>query len=138
MLRIIEGSVRDAVQAHGGVVIPEYMPRSIAKRAVGTLSSQWGDVLAAGANSPSERGAPQGDNGASRPRLSGPAGGRLTSVGGRPRRVVSQSRRHHSLAKLIRDISMQLRDLKQAGEHERVAAFIDVLRMIDKIRGEAR
>lgn len=134
MLRIIEGSVRDAVQAHGGVVIPEYMPRSIAKRAVGTLSSQWGDVLAA-SQAPSESDAPQLCEGALRARLSCLAGGSLTRGAGRSRRVVSQQSRRHPLAKLVRAISVQLRNLKRAGEHERAAAFIDVLRMIDKMRG---
>lgn len=56
MLRIIEGAVRNTLDAHPDICIyDEQGPidhnrfaRSIAKRAVGTLSSQLDDVLALG------------------------------------------------------------------------------------------
>lgn len=53
MLRIIEGAVKNALDAHPdyGSISREKFARSIAKRAVGTLSSQLGEVLALGSAS---------------------------------------------------------------------------------------
>ena len=45
MLQIIEGAVHNAMDAHS-VPRDQRMARSIAKRAAGTLSSQWKEVLA--------------------------------------------------------------------------------------------
>src|ERR1700761_6582133 len=46
MLRIIAGAVLN-VQDHHGMVREQRFARSVAKRAVGTLTAQWPDVLAA-------------------------------------------------------------------------------------------
>jgi hypothetical protein len=49
MLRAIAGAVRNAAHAHR-LEIPKSFARSVAKRATGTLTAQWPDVLAATAN----------------------------------------------------------------------------------------
>ena len=58
LIRIVEGAVLNAADAHS---IPRdpWLARSIAKRAAGTLSSQWREVLAVNTR-PSETGAVSG------------------------------------------------------------------------------
>lgn len=51
MLKIIEGAVLNAADAHN-LPRDEFMARSIAKRAAGTLSAQWPIVLAANTRPP--------------------------------------------------------------------------------------
>lgn len=46
MLRAIAGAIRNAAHAHH-VPMPKNFARSVAKRATGTLTAQWPDVLAA-------------------------------------------------------------------------------------------
>ena len=45
-LKIIEGAVRNAAYHHLDNPLPSYFARSVAKRAVGTLTAVWPDVLA--------------------------------------------------------------------------------------------
>ncbi len=47
VLRIIEGAIRNATHAHPEIEIGPRHRRSIAKRAAGTLTAQWPEVLAA-------------------------------------------------------------------------------------------
>ena len=47
MLRMVEGAVKNAADAHPDVYIPDWFARSVAKRAAGTLSAHFADVLAA-------------------------------------------------------------------------------------------
>lgn len=47
ILRMIEGAIVNAAHAHPEIRISPRHRRSIAKRATGTLSSQWPEVLAA-------------------------------------------------------------------------------------------
>lgn len=47
VLRMIEGACRNTAHAHPGWILDDKLARSIAKRAAGTLTSQWGLVLAA-------------------------------------------------------------------------------------------
>ena len=53
VLRIVEGAVKNACDAHPGRSIDKRFARSVAKRAVGTLTAAWPDVLAVSL-SPSE------------------------------------------------------------------------------------
>jgi hypothetical protein len=55
ILKIVEGSVRNVAHSHPGWITDERAPKSIAKRAAGTLTSQWRTVLGA-----SPRGEPEG------------------------------------------------------------------------------
>ena len=56
VLRIIEGAAFNAADAHG-VPRDTWMARSIAKRAAGTLTAQWPEVLAVSARLPRKGGA---------------------------------------------------------------------------------
>lgn len=47
MLRIISGAVLNTAHAHPGQLPDLKFARGVAKRAVGTLSAQWADTLAA-------------------------------------------------------------------------------------------
>lgn len=55
VLRIVAGAVKNAADGHPEIVIPHNFARSVAKRAAGTLTAQWPDVLAAGAAPLSDR-----------------------------------------------------------------------------------
>lgn len=46
ILRAVDGAVRNTAHAHS-LKIPGYFARSVAKRAAGTLTAQWPEVLAA-------------------------------------------------------------------------------------------
>lgn len=56
MLAIVSGAVLNAASAHPDRAVDGIFARSVAKRAVGTLSAQWPEVLAA---KPSGSGGPQ-------------------------------------------------------------------------------
>lgn len=47
VLRIVEGAIKNAADAHSEIKVSPRLRRSIAKRAAGTLTAQWPDVLAA-------------------------------------------------------------------------------------------
>ena len=46
ILRSVEGAVKNAADGHPSYNLPENFARSVAKRAAGTLTAQWPDVLA--------------------------------------------------------------------------------------------
>lgn len=123
VLRIVEGAVKNATDAHPTLEISPRHRRSIAKRAAGTLTASWPDVLAAKRSSDSREPV-------------NPTPGR-----GQPAHCLKRSgRRGFRLAKappldrLHKAIAAELWDLERAGLTERVAAFIYVLRMIAKLR----
>jgi len=126
MLKIIEGSVNNAFDAHGQVRNPR-LARSIAKRATGTLSSQWGDVLAL-ASSVSESGVVTIAN--SHADL-GPL--RVKAV---TRRGASHLRRRSPLVKLWKSIAMQVGSLRRSGQTERADAYVEVLKMVASLLRE--
>src|ERR1700753_2223904 len=47
ILRIIEGAVKSASDAHPGIKVKERHRRSIAKRAAGMVTAQWPELLSA-------------------------------------------------------------------------------------------
>lgn len=121
MLTIVSGAVMNAAHAHPGHAVDERFARSVAKRAVGTLSAQWREVLAAPAPSSS---------GAGRPYTNPPRNGsdHLGARGGR--------HSYHAgprFAPVIREISKLIRPAKLAGQTERAEALIDVMRIIGAI-----
>lgn len=59
LLRVIEGSCKNASDAHPDRAISKSMARSVAKRAVGTISALMPDLLVA-ARTPSSNGVPVG------------------------------------------------------------------------------
>src|SRR5260370_35193289 len=54
ILRVVEGAVLNAADAHGRPR-DRYIARSIAKRAAGTLTASWPEVLAARSLLPSDK-----------------------------------------------------------------------------------
>lgn len=123
ILRIVEGAIKNAVDVHPEIQISPRHRRSIAKRAAGTLTACWPEVLAARGSSDSEA----AETSASAPRRSSqrnPAAGR----------GASHFSRRSPLRRLEGQIASQLRALKADGRDERVTAFIEVLRMISKLR----
>lgn len=121
VLKIIEGAVRNAEHAHKWN-FPARAPRSIAKRAAGTLTAQWPEVLAAAGRSSSEL-----------------ATGRLVfpkpNVGCEP--VANQQRRaahlRSRLARLQLVIGSMAGQARRDGSLDRHAALVEVLRLMAAI-----
>lgn len=121
VLRIVEGAVKNAADAHPEIKFTPRIARSIAKRAAGTLTAQWPDVLAA--QMPSVRadekpGASVGAPTSHRSRGSG-RGSRTDYDPRSPLRF------------LWNRFSVEVGLAKRAGRTERAEAFIEILRAID-------
>lgn len=119
ILRVVEGAVLNEADAHGRER-DKFMARSIAKRAAGTLTAQWPDVLAAVSLS--------SDNGGVVPAHC--ARQRRSDSGKGAARRSSQTSRRSPLSTLWRDIAKTLGQVKRSGEEQRYAALVDVLKMI--------
>lgn len=125
ILRAVEGAIKNASDAHPALQISPHHRRSIAKRAAGTLTAQWPEVLAA-------------------VRPLSESGGEPSPVTGRRRRSshcvksagreASEVRGRFPLRRLIAEIARPIRDLKLRGQTERAEAMIDVLRTIHRLR----
>ncbi len=124
ILRAVEGAVRNAAHGHPRYDIPESFARSVAKRAAGTLTAQWPDVLAARFDESSGTGGSYSGEG--RPR-----GVRGYQRLGRGPSYVS---RRSPLPGLWKAISAKIRPLKDAGKLEKVAALVEVLKMIAELQ----
>lgn len=124
VLRIIEGAVRNASHAHPDKQISDEMVRSIAKRAAGTLTAGWPDVLAA--RTLSRRS----------PRTSGeisyrrPQGAQTTKRFGRG---ASHLIRRSPLQKIWKALSYEIGMAKRAGNSDRMCALVYVIRVIAAI-----
>jgi hypothetical protein len=136
VLRIVEGAVRNAAHAHPEYQITDHFARSIAKRAAGTLSSQWPAVLAA-RSVPSDR---SGRQPARNDRSTASHSAKMPSVTdlgqspkGRRHRYVRR-RPGSPLVSLWGQISCMIRPAKDRGQTERVAVLIEVLRMISALQ----
>ena len=123
VLRIVEGAVRNASHAHPGKSIDPRMARSIAKRAAGTLTAAWPEVLATHLTALSEK----RDGAASTPF--------------RASRVQQSERADEADYAHLLSIVGQLRFLhlrvdkfadqaRKAGDAEKLAAFVVVLKEI--------
>lgn len=124
VLRIVAGAVKNAADAHPNVRLTPTFASSVAKRAAGTLTAQWPDVLAAAA--PSER--------PTSPPCDGVGPLALTDQG--PRRRPSKLVRRSPLSILWKRLSLLIGEAKRAGEHERAAALIEAIRLVDQLRRE--
>jgi hypothetical protein len=125
ILRAVEGAIKNAADAHPDIQLSPQHRRSIAKRAAGTLSSQWPEVLAA------SRGSSESGVALTRARVRCQTS-HLAEAPGRER---PQRRRPFPLRRLIAEVSRPIRDLKVAGQIERAEALVDVLRIIHRLRG---
>lgn len=125
ILRIVEGAVRNAAYSHPEFAITNYFARSIAKRAAGTLTAQWPDVLAA-RSLPSDR-ADANSYLFARPRDA--------KIDKRRGRGLSHPRRRQSpLRALWKVLSAQISPLRAAGKTERADAFVEILKMIAELQ----
>lgn len=127
ILRAIEGAIKNTCDAHTELQISPQHRRSIAKRAAGTLTAQWPEVLAAAGRPSSE------SSGAPNPTRTPPRSSEL---------VTAAARRALRLAKrppwqrLISELSRPIKGLKDAGDLDRAQFHIDVLRAIHRLRQE--
>jgi hypothetical protein len=141
MLRIIEGAVLNAFDSKGMRRNPVFA-RSIAKRAAGTLSAQWSEVLSA--NSTLTEGqsvtpvtGAQERRDIARPRRErviendGETGAHLSSVPAR--RGSSQVQRRSPLLVLRRQLAMEMWQIRRDGDDGWIDAYVEVLRKIDRL-----
>ena len=117
---IIEGAVKNASDVHPEIRIPKHMRSSIAKRAVGMLTSQWDSVLSAGGGPSSDRGTGKFTNqGSISTHLIKSVYKRLSRFDKRP-----------PLGRLTGYLSRPIRDLRINGQVAEVEARISVLRAL--------
>lgn len=123
MLRAIAGAVRNAAHAHQ-IEISKNFARSVAKRATGTLTAQWPDVLALRIDAASER--VEGV-------ISRRPEHRSAQIAKRTQGGRLGLRRRSPLRQLWKDISRGLWRIRRAqGEEQRYQAYIEILQMIDR------
>jgi hypothetical protein len=119
--RAVHGAVRNVEHGHPRWSLPKDLARSIAKRATGTLTAAWPDVLAAHSQpSDSDDGRgywPPSLRRAARPRRKGDRRANL---------------RRSPLRLAWDEISSMIGPAKRAGQHERAAALVEALRIIAK------
>ncbi len=141
ILRIVEGAVLNASDAHAKPR-DEQFARSIAKRATGTLTAQWPDVLAANSRPPKSGPAADGKCRAcerrkhaalrrvrrERVRLNnGAAADRLPSAAqGAP----SQFNRRRPLLELWNRLKREMWVIRRSGDQAKYNAYVHLLRMI--------
>jgi hypothetical protein len=139
VLRIICGAVLNTSDAHPGKYkIDARFARGVAKRAVGTLSAQWADVLAVELSRPSRAasgnlviGSRAGDTSSN----SGLRSAQLLS-----RKLGGASERLRSLAPLKRaekELARRISPARARGEIERANALIEALTVMGTFRKRA-
>lgn len=123
MLKIISGAVMNAAHAHRMASIDERFARSASKRAVGTISAQWRELLATpqASSRADVRDCNRVHNEAKHIK---PRGGRRAG-GADPR-----------ISRVIREVSRLIRPARDAGHQERAAALVEVMKIIAKISAE--
>lgn len=129
VLRMVEGAVRNAGHHHPHWGLDDRIARSIAKRAAGTLTAQWLEVLAA--SGPSDKA--NGDS------LAPPRPRGVKDRDGLAKGERLRFGRRSPLHSATVAVGLMVRQARKAGETERVAALVDVLRLLAKITyGDAR
>lgn len=124
VLRIIAGAVLNANDAHPGAAVDKKFARSVAKRAVGTLSSQWGDTLAAPDQRPSL---------SERDRIAITLRRRAYLRKLCKRGPAKATSRWPPLAFSISKIAKEIGAARRAGQIERAQGMIECLRIIDRM-----
>jgi hypothetical protein len=131
VLRMIEGAVRNAAHAHPGRSIDDArIARSIAKRAAGTLTAAWPAMLAAPRvwSEGNTTSGPRGVATAARHVRSG--GGSVVSAVTHDRKGASEPGWRAPVRALQRAIGAEAGNAKCAGNSEREAALVGVLRLM--------
>ena len=130
ILRIVEGAVKNASHAHPEKQIDARMARGIAKRAAGTLTAAWPDVLALPLVASDSQGAEVAKPDGARAASSTKAGKRLPRLSLRDADPSDLSRRVGFRRGLHLRIGRWAGDARKAGNVERAEALADVLRLI--------
>ncbi|MDE2096345.1 MAG: hypothetical protein KGL39_03800 [Patescibacteria group bacterium] len=126
ILRAVEGAVRNVRDAHPDWIKDRRAARSIAKRAAGTITSQWRDVLAT-----VETGSSSDMAGS----VVVTASGHGRSDGFRLQRSAAQRMKPWTcvvIRQLRRELTRRLGPLKASGQTEAAEAFIFVLRFLSE------
>jgi hypothetical protein len=122
VMRMVRGAVLNAAHAH-----PDWdatrLARSIAKRAAGTLTAQWRDVLASPERAPSDRASRQAYHGS-----------RLRDWSVSDGCGAAQRTRRAALRSLRNTVGALAGGARRAGQTERYAALVEVLRLIAALR----
>lgn len=141
LLHIVEGAVLNAMDAHNIKRDPR-MARSIAKRAAGTLSAQWQDVLAANTGPSGKRTASQNGNRcracerrANLVELRACKERSAHSTLRQLERGASQFNRRFPLLTLWKRLQRQMWYLRR-NDQVKFEARVELLRMIDKLHKE--
>lgn len=128
VFRAVAGAVKNAAHGHPNWPLDKTIARSIAKRATGTLTAGWRDVLAA---APSERA--EGALSPTRPPRGRSLQGRVKR-GASVRDTVQRVGRCSPLRLLHNKIGAMAAAAKYTGQPERAAILIEVLRVIGDMR----
>ena len=141
ILRIVEGAVKNVADHHPELSYSPRMARSIAKRAAGTLSAAWPEVLAGATPvsqpSPGQQVIPDGPPGShslaaqerghgNTPLLPAPRGGAHPAMP-HPNLVKLQKK---TLNQIWAKVVVLVGDAKRSNQTERAKALIDVLKLI--------
>lgn len=134
VFRAVAGAVLNAAHGHPDWKLDRTIARSIAKRAAGTLTSSWSEVLAARQASSEQDGAHglSGLRPARGSRRSDRANRGAPLRGGRSNRPPRRS----PLKLLHNQVGALVRPAKHAGQSERVEALVEVLRLIGALRAQ--
>lgn len=127
ILRIVAGAVKNAGDAHPELKITPRFARSVAKRAAGTLSAQWPEVLAAKA-------LPVGAD-AENCRTARPSGSKCMKAA---KRGPTQRPSRSPLRLAHNRLGAMAAFARKAGHSARAAAFADALRVLANIDAECQ
>lgn len=138
IIRIVEGAVHNTSDAHD-LECDEFFARSVAKRACGVLSAQLAEVLTA--TTPPKKASRFTIRKRCRAHLKQPhclmAGTYcLESTRNGNGKGPQTGEVPFPTRLLIKQISMQLKEIKSTGNMEKANAFIEVLRMIDNLKSK--
>jgi hypothetical protein len=144
ILRIVEGAVLNAADAHD-LPRDERLARSIAKRATGTLTAQWPDVLAANTRPP--KSGPSADSKCracerrravirlrvrrERPKLLNGADAATLQTAAQG--AASQFNRRRPLLELWQRVKREMWSVSRSGDRAKYDAYVHLLRMIDRL-----
>ena len=125
-LRIVAGAVKNAAHAHH-LDLPRSFARSVAKRAVGTLTAQWPNVLALCTDTASLSAAGVIS------RRHQPHGAEITKRDGRGS---SQLLRRSPIRRAWKHYADQMWKIKREGGSEEYATYVRILKLLDQAQQE--
>jgi len=143
VLKIVEGAVKNAADHHPEFNYTPRLARSIAKRAAGTLTAQWRDVLAISMISSDGLGQTPAHLD-SRPESHwsqnpGARGGDILGSPSRHQGGAQGIKPHPVLRRIIKELSLKVGEYKRRGllsqnlDHIKAEGLIEALRIIDRL-----